>query len=81
MPFCLHFSKFFRIVNVKPNTIIGIRFRKFSVGKYNAKLKKCESSWIEIDDSDSENATSDSSGTDQEIIKSRFNRGIKINFI
>ncbi|CAF0987979.1 unnamed protein product, partial [Brachionus calyciflorus] len=43
---------FYEIVNVKPDIVIGIRLRKFSVGKYDSKINKCLKSWIEIKEFD-----------------------------
>lgn len=37
---------------MKPNNVIGVRLRKFSVGNFNAQLGVCENSWIEIKESD-----------------------------
>lgn len=39
---------------MKPETVINLRLKKFSVGHYNAKLGICENAWIEIRDYDSD---------------------------
>ena len=46
---------FYKIINTKPNIVTGIRLRKFSVGNYNTKTRKCEQAWIEITETNSLN--------------------------
>ncbi|RNA36355.1 dorsal-ventral patterning tolloid 1, partial [Brachionus plicatilis] len=43
---------YYKIINLNPQMITGIRIRKFSVGKFDPISKKCLSSWIEIEESD-----------------------------
>lgn len=37
---------------MKPNFVVAIHLRRFSVGLFNKNTKKCENSWIEINESD-----------------------------
>lgn len=48
----LNLSCVFRIINLNSNMVIGLRIRKFSVGKFDVFSKKCSSSWIEIEEAD-----------------------------
>jgi hypothetical protein len=43
-----------RFVNNKSKLVVGIRFKKFSIGVYNQEAKRCEKSWLEIDERDYE---------------------------
>ena len=45
---------------MKPNTITGIRLRKFSVGRIDLKANKCRESWIELVESDGADGASSS---------------------
>lgn len=47
-----NFKCFYNIINLIASQIISIRFRKFSIGKFNVETKECENSWLEIYESD-----------------------------